>query len=66
MKRNVWKGLLFLASVALVLSAGGCKDKDEPGKMTQDGKAASVTFRLTLPKAKPIRTELCMMNRNGR
>ena len=50
MKRNVWKGLLFLASVALVLSAGGCKDKDEPGKMTQDGKAASVTFRLTLPQ----------------
>lgn len=50
MKRNVWKGLLFLASIALVLSVGGCKGKNEPGKMTQDGKAASVTFRLTLPQ----------------
>lgn len=50
MKRNVWKGLLFLASVALVLSVGGCKEKNEPGKMTQDGKAPSLTFRLTLPQ----------------
>ena len=50
MRQNVWKGLFFLVSAALMLSVGGCKGNDEPGKINKDGRNASVTFRLTLPQ----------------
>lgn len=50
MTKNVWKGLLLIASAALLLMAGGCKGKDEPkNKTTDNEKPIAVTFRLALP-----------------
>ena len=49
MTKNVWKGLLLIASAALLLMVGGCKEKDEPKKITDNEKPIAVTFRLALP-----------------
>lgn len=49
MTKNVWKRLLLIASAALLLMAGGCKEKDEPKNKTDNEKPIAVTFRLALP-----------------
>ena len=49
MTKNVWKGLLLIASAALLLMVGGCKEKDEPKNKTDNEKPIAVTFRLALP-----------------
>lgn len=49
MTKNVWKGLLLIASAALLLMAGGCKEKDEPKNKIDSEKPIAVTFRLALP-----------------
>ena len=50
MTKNVWKGVLLIASAVLLLMAGGCKGKDDPKNKTNDGKPVQVIFRLALPQ----------------
>lgn len=66
MTKNVWKGVLLIASAALLLMAGGCKGKDDPKtkRMTESRFRLLSVWRYLREMRTPI-AQRYMTNRNG-